>query len=106
MGVDHQDKRDPAALATIRASMRGRFMWGSREWFVDELNEKYSHVELVDFEERDGHETGRRRIERADLCNRLDQPDSDVVSIDLVSDSDIDSFLNRSQCLGRCRIRP
>lgn len=82
-GVNHKDDHDPVALATISCLDEGdHFMWGDREWYVVELSENHTHVELVDLEERNWNESGRRRIERADLCSRLDEPGSGVVSFD------------------------
>lgn len=83
MGANHQDERDPEALATISCLDKGdRFMWGDREWIVVELDEGYTHMELADLEERNWNESGRRRIKRSDLCSRLDKPGSGVVSLD------------------------
>ena len=75
-------ERDPAALATASCLQEGdRFVWDDRVWFVDELNGRFAHVKLVDMDEAEWHESGRRQIGRSTLCHRLDEPGSGVVSL-------------------------
>ena len=75
-------ERDPAALATTSCLQEGdHFLWNGRMWFVDVLDGRFAHVELVDMDEAEWQESGRRKIGRSTLCHRLDEPGSGVVSL-------------------------
>lgn len=67
-------ERDPADLATASCLEEGdRFVWNGRTWFVEELDERFAHVELVDLDGRESHEcagldSNQGLVDGTDLC--------------------------------------